>query len=64
MQCPICEAQTRVTRTYEATLTSRTVERVCETGHKLVYKVDFVRESKKRGDGAYALAQELRKGRA
>jgi len=61
MECPICGADTQVVRTFLVDARSKTIERKCSNGHKLVYQLIFVREAKRRGDGAYALSQELKK---
>lgn len=61
MKCPVCQAETKVVRTYLVNSRLKTVERRCLNGHTLVYQLTFVREAKKRGDGAYALSRELRK---
>lgn len=62
MKCPVCNAKTKVTRTYFVSNTSRTTERVCKNGHTLVFQTIFVCEPTRRGEGAYALAQKLKKG--
>ncbi len=61
MKCPICNAPTRVTHTYIAG-DQRTTERRCENRHKLTYITAFVQEAKRRGQGAAALAEKIRKG--
>lgn len=62
MKCPICGSQTRVRHTHIAG-ECKTIERVCKQGHKLVYVYTFLCEPKKRGEGAYALAQAIKKGK-
>lgn len=62
MKCPICQAATRVRHTHIIG-DCKTVERVCQNGHKLTYVVTFLCEVRKRGDGAYALAQAIKKGK-
>ena len=62
MKCPLCNADTKVRHTHIAG-ECKTTERVCENGHKLTFVTTFLCEVKKRGDGAYAVAQAIRKGK-
>lgn len=63
MKCPFCNAPTRVTHTYIAG-DQKTTERRCNgpRRHKLTFVTAFVQEAKRRGEGAAALAEKIRKG--
>lgn len=65
MECPACKGELRFLHSYDAGHAGRTVERRCENcGRKHVFAEVLVGQVDKRGSGAYALAQRLRRGEA
>lgn len=63
MECPSCKGELRFLHSYEAGDAGRAIERECQScGRKHSFVELHFCEIDKRGTGAYALAQRLKRG--